>query len=188
MTLGETIVSFGLLGLLLLLALGFLVSMFKSYGQASVRHQLQTSGILLSERLVKELRTTGEPGLTLYQDEDRSAFYLIPLETVTTTGQQVWDDHGVLYYWTRANQTLSTSETLPTGVDLGFAPDSPPRPTPEQFLSLMDQPGRLLSEHVTLFEIVKTESLLTLDLGLEQSVSGGPTERYSVRRELSFKS
>lgn len=190
LTLGELLVVVGLLGLMLSLALGFLISVFRSSGQASVRHAVQTKGLLLSEELLKAFRSTGAAGLTAYTDPDLAGVSIVPLETVTTTGQQVWKDDCFMYYWIKSERRLykRTCPPLPAGVTLEFAPDIPPQPTDGQFLALFTSDGRRVADGVTLFSVTKSEGVASFDLRLEEEVSQGRKELFSLRREVGFKS
>lgn len=186
----ELLVVVGLLGLLISLALSFMLSMFRDSGRAIVRHGLQTRGLLLCEELLKALRSTGEPGLTLHDDEEWTGFSVIGLSTVTTTGQQVWNDELTLYGWNKQWQRMEKHQCppLPAGFPLRFAPDRPPRLQPDQFVSLFATEGRLLCDKVTRFEIVQSDGLVSFDLELREDIGTGSSERFFIQRELSFKS
>ncbi len=184
------IVVIALFALLLGTLTSFLISMFRGTSRASVRNALQTEGLLISEELMKVLRSTGQPGLSIQSDASTTAFSAIPLKTTTTTGQQVWDRGLRFYWWRSADRRLMRKRYPPIipGLVIDFRPESPPQLTPDQFSRLMADDGRLLSQQVTRFELQENEGLVTFRLELAKAVQNSSDETYSIVRKLNFKS
>lgn len=186
----EMIVVIALFALLIGALTSFLIDMFRGTSRAGVRNTLQTEGLLISEEMMRVLRSTGQPGLSIQSDASGSAFGAVPLKTTTTTGQQVWDTELRFYFWRAAEGKLMRKLYPPIvpGVALDFRPETPPLLTPDQFTGLMADDGRLLSDKVTSFTIAEADGLISFELQMAQSVRNGPDETYSISRKLSFKS
>jgi hypothetical protein len=170
------------------LALDFLTSLYHSATRAAVRDSLQSKASVALTRMVSEMRQTTVSAL----ETTPAGLGFTRLHSITGTGQKVWEERSLFYFWDEPSFSLYKRECPPTPstVNLPFSPSRPPHLTEQHLNSLFDpqsEQALMLTDHAKEFVVERDGSLLTVTLTLEQKSTGERLEKFSTSRSLKLR-
>jgi hypothetical protein len=175
--------------------IGFILSLFRGAARVTVRDGLKSRAIVVVDRILNEMREATVVSIQLQPTADASAgspgVGFTRLLTVTGTGQRVWEEKSLFYFWTEDSKTLwhTTCPPLPAGINHSYVPGRPPVFADEELPTLFttgDNAGPLI-RGVTNFAVQENGSLLRLTLSLQEQSHANRKESFRVVRSLKLR-
>ena len=177
-------------------AIGFIISLFRGAARATVRDGLKSRAIVIVDRILNEMREATVVSVQLKPTADASAgspgVGFTRLLTVTGTGQRVWEEKSLFYFWTEDSKTLwhTICPPLPAGINHSYVPGRPPVFADDELPALFTTGGDNavpLTRGVTNFAVQENGSLLRLTLLLQEQSHANRKESFQVVRSLKLR-
>lgn len=187
-TLIEVLIGGALALAVSIVLLNVVISLFRLSARSGTRDGLQGRAVILLGRIHSDASRASLPSLAV----EPHGMVLTRLKTLTGTGQRVWEEKSLAYFWERGAKKLWYRETppIPTGLSYEFSPSRPPHFTERDLTTLLAPEEGVtvsLGESITKFNLALEGKQLRIALALEGRAHQNRVETFELTRLVQIR-